>query len=319
MTDIVEYTKSKMLSEQFPEFTGLTIYGKPDDPLFMGTQIRDLLDMSHINYATEYDEGVDFVKMKVHSGGQMREQNMFTEQGLYNIIFRSRTELGKKFRKFVTIVLRELRTKGHVTLNMALAKLKLELEAKDKTNQVLENECDKQREINKLHERDYEEIRAKYYNKCHQTSLVEKNTHRLHEEITALKMQKHKEYQPVSREGRLWAKAKEKCLTPLYFVHVDADDDTTPADDDEAVWKLVKTQPAAEDHSFTVHVFKDVTPKTIHESLIACEMGVRTKSGTWSANKYRGSLDSISHQVENVLLGEPSRKPWPAIYDDDEN
>lgn len=316
MTEVVTYTKNVELSNQFPEFMGLTIYGSTETPLFAGQQVQDLLGITKIHYAREYDEGDDYIKVPgVAKDGKMREQNMFTEHGLYNIIFRSNTDLSKKFRKFVTIVLRELRTMGSVTLRTALAKLQADIKVKEKSNEVLDTECETLKETIKIQERDHEEYRAKYYNECQKVARLEKAAARLNKEKAAMKLQNHKTYQPTTREGRLWAKAKEKCLTPLYFVHVDAEDDSTPADDDEAVWKLVKSQPAAEDHSFTVHVFKDVTPKAIHDALIANEFGVKTKSGVWSANKYRGSLDSISHQVENVLLGETA-KPWPAIYDD---
>ena len=240
---------------------------------------------------------------------------MFTEEGLYNIMTKSRTVVGRKFRKFITVVIQELRLHGHVTLTDALGKLQTELASKDKYINVLDKECEDLKEKSDMLSEDLEELREKLNRERQQARHLSKDKQRLEKQNATISMQNHKSYEATSREGRLWAKAK-KYLTPLYFVHVDAEDDTVPANDDDAVWKLVKSQPANEDHSFTVHVFRDTSLTHIHEVFISQKYGVKTKSGGWSANKYHGSLDSISNLVESILLGEEKNTPWPSCFDD---
>lgn len=53
----------------------------------------------------------------ISKDGKRHEQNLLTEQGLYNVIFRSRTEIGKRFRKFVTEILKTLRKRGQISID----------------------------------------------------------------------------------------------------------------------------------------------------------------------------------------------------------
>lgn len=124
---MAELALPNQLTEQFPEFKALRVFGTAEEPLFLAHDIQQLLNIVQIQYAAEYDENEDYFKIKVQHGGQIREMIAFTEHGLYAIIYRSRSQFGKKFRKFVTIILKELRTTGHVELSTAVEKLNKQL------------------------------------------------------------------------------------------------------------------------------------------------------------------------------------------------
>ncbi len=101
-------------------YDGLSFYGSTEEPLFALQDVADFLKVTKINLSKEIDfEGEDYCKMKVHRGGQIRELIFLTEQGLYNIISRSVTPIGRKFRRYVKVVLKELRTKGTVSREIA--------------------------------------------------------------------------------------------------------------------------------------------------------------------------------------------------------
>lgn len=140
MTQLVQYSPNDELCKAFPEFTKIRIYGTKDEPLFLGVDIQKMLDLKMFHYERDYDLEDDYIKIKEEIGGQYREVNAFTEDGLYNVIARSRTPLGKRFRKFVKIILKELRLKGEVTLPTALEKLQTYLALEKSKNEILENE-----------------------------------------------------------------------------------------------------------------------------------------------------------------------------------
>lgn len=108
MAEIIEYTQSIELVNAFPEFAELTVYGTSEDPLFKSSQVKIMLGIGNIRFQ-ELERGDEYVRLKIKTGGQIREVNFLTEQGLYTVIHKSRTILGKKFRKFLKIVFKEIR------------------------------------------------------------------------------------------------------------------------------------------------------------------------------------------------------------------
>jgi prophage antirepressor-like protein len=124
-TQLIKFIPSEALAKEFPEFNKLDIYGTTENPLIATQQFQDLLGLDRLRLDKgEYDYGEDYIQMKCKGkDGKFREQNMLTEKGLYTVLARSHTELGKKFMRFVLVVMRELRTKGQVELEDALKKL----------------------------------------------------------------------------------------------------------------------------------------------------------------------------------------------------
>lgn len=107
----------------FEDFS-IRVYGTVEDPLFLGTKVQEKLKLSKINY-NRFTLGKDYIVLAAPNlEGHMREQNMFTEHGLYHIIFKSRTSAGEKFREYVTNILRDIRLSRKITSDMAYENLK---------------------------------------------------------------------------------------------------------------------------------------------------------------------------------------------------
>jgi prophage antirepressor-like protein len=308
MAAIIEYTKSQALTEQFPEFTDLTIYGTVEEPMFASQQIQEMLGITKIHYARDYTEGTDYVKFSgVAKDGKAREQNMFTEEGLYNIIARSRTDIGAKLRKFIKVVFRELRLRGQVTLTDALGKLqrelehqKKELEHQKKYNQVLDAECERLHDKELLHERDLDAVKEQLAQAQTKSGRFKKMCRDLLDED----VRGERDAATADSDALLWNKSKTRYLTQYYFARcdaVDADDVTDPVEDDEALWKITKTRPTADVYSFDVHVWPGVTASEVGGWLIAGKHGVQARTGL-SKTTFAGSQQSITDTITRYLL-----------------
>jgi prophage antirepressor-like protein len=110
--------------EKYPKFADLKVYGTREDPLFSSSQVCELLGIARVKLVRDYELVSDYVyRIAQCKDGGMREQLMLTEQGLYNVIFRSRTEAGRQFRTFVGLLLKDLRLKGMVRLDEIIDKM----------------------------------------------------------------------------------------------------------------------------------------------------------------------------------------------------
>ena len=117
---------------EFKEFSDVRVFGTPEVPLFVSKDVERMLQIKNIKYNRDYVENEDYVKIKIPYDSQVREINAFTEHGLYQVIYRTRSPVGDKFRKFVTLVLKELRINKVVTLETALNKLVFQLNEEHK-------------------------------------------------------------------------------------------------------------------------------------------------------------------------------------------
>lgn len=95
--------------ELYPEFADVRIFGTDDEPLFLGSDVAKTLKIKQFNYARDFEIKLDYKKIETHIGTKIQKINAFTEQGLYHVVFRSRSPIGRNFRKFVTLVLKEMR------------------------------------------------------------------------------------------------------------------------------------------------------------------------------------------------------------------
>jgi prophage antirepressor-like protein len=130
MTDIIPFTPSQKLIDEFPEIAQITIYGTSEDPLFPLSQVEDVIGSKRIRLdMCGYKLGIDYVKLVcARKDGRMNEQNLLTEQGLYKVLARTDTPVSEKFQTFTKVVMKELRLRGQVTLDTALQQLKAEIE-----------------------------------------------------------------------------------------------------------------------------------------------------------------------------------------------
>ncbi|HBR94321.1 MAG TPA: hypothetical protein DEA90_09180 [Opitutae bacterium] len=102
---------TSLVNDLFFDGQNVRIFGTPENPLFVRTDLGEILDL--VNVRKLDLEPQDLVSLKVTSGGQVRELVCVTEMGLYELMFRSRTESAKSFRRWVCEVIREIRLKGY--------------------------------------------------------------------------------------------------------------------------------------------------------------------------------------------------------------
>ena len=76
--------------------------GTPENPLFVAADVCAVLGLSNPSKSTGALDTDELVSLKVTSGGQLRDMLHITESGLYHLIFKSRKESAKRFRRWVT-------------------------------------------------------------------------------------------------------------------------------------------------------------------------------------------------------------------------
>lgn len=124
MTEL-ELKLSNDLTAEFVNYSGLTVYGTYDEPLFPVNQILRLLKITKIHMNRNgFKIGEEYVKeYGIARNGANVLQYMFTEHGLYRMIYKSRTEAGENFRKFVTKLLKEIRLSGSLELRRIIEQI----------------------------------------------------------------------------------------------------------------------------------------------------------------------------------------------------
>lgn len=116
----------------------LKIYGSCDEPLFSSSQVAQLLDIKQIHRSISHYESNEKTEMVVKTNGGDQKVSMLTEQGLYRLLYSTRTQVGKTFRKWVYTVIKELRTNGVATLKGTMATVDLGTQSNvDKSDLIL--------------------------------------------------------------------------------------------------------------------------------------------------------------------------------------
>ena len=84
-----------------------------DEPWFVAKDVCDILGLVNSREAVANLEEDELRSVTLTSGGQRREMTALSESGLYALIFKSRKENAKRFRKWVTSeVLPQIRKTG---------------------------------------------------------------------------------------------------------------------------------------------------------------------------------------------------------------
>ena len=101
-----------------PEFGNIRTVLIDDEPWFVGKDVADIL--GYQNGSRDINRHVDDEdkqKNQFSESGQMREMTIINESGLYSLIFGSKLESAKKFKKWVTSeVLPSIRKTGGYTM-----------------------------------------------------------------------------------------------------------------------------------------------------------------------------------------------------------
>lgn len=88
------------------------VYGTPEEPLFLATQVAEIIGHSKASVMVEMVEDDEKLRETIFTSGQNREVWMLTEQGLYEVLMMSRKPIAKQFKRGVKHILREIRLYG---------------------------------------------------------------------------------------------------------------------------------------------------------------------------------------------------------------
>ena len=87
------------------------------EPWFVAKDVCEILELSNSREAVSNLDAEELTSAMLTSGGQRREMNIISESGLYALVFKSRKQEAKEFRKWVTKeVLPQIRKTGKYAL-----------------------------------------------------------------------------------------------------------------------------------------------------------------------------------------------------------
>lgn len=132
-----------------PLFSKIRIFGTVETPLFVVRDVEKVLELGdlHIRHKTDYKEGFHYEIHSIQTTGGVQKTVLFTETGLYKAMFCSSVEIAEEYCRFITVVMKTLRTQGVVTLKGAFDALKNENMRLQGRVQMLDEETDRQQEM----------------------------------------------------------------------------------------------------------------------------------------------------------------------------
>lgn len=112
----------QLINEQNVLGKNFRVYGTLERPLFLAKDVAEWIDydLSSINKLVQLIDDDEKVRNNVPTLGGVQEMWMFTEDGLYEVLFQSRKPIAKQFKKEVKRVLKTIRTKGGVVSSSKL-------------------------------------------------------------------------------------------------------------------------------------------------------------------------------------------------------
>jgi len=106
MNNIQVLDERKVLSKDF------TIYGTPEEPLFLAKDIANWIEHTDLSRMVDLVDEDEKLKRTLYVSGQNREMWFLTEDGLYEVLMLSRKPIAKKFKKEVKKILKSIRKHG---------------------------------------------------------------------------------------------------------------------------------------------------------------------------------------------------------------
>lgn len=95
-------TMKSLLERLFENQTVRIIRDEKDEPWFVAKDICDCLELTNSRQAIRSLNKEDLASFQVTAGGQSRSMSFVNEAGLYCLIFRSRKEVARRFKNWVT-------------------------------------------------------------------------------------------------------------------------------------------------------------------------------------------------------------------------
>lgn len=106
MEEIKIISKSILLDKE------IDVLGSAENPLFRASDVAEWIGHSNIASMVEMVDNDEKGLRNIYTPGGSQSVWMFTEDGLYEVLMRSRKSKAKQFRKGVKAILHEIRTKG---------------------------------------------------------------------------------------------------------------------------------------------------------------------------------------------------------------
>jgi len=125
-------------------FKQIRIYGSIKDPYFVANDVSEKLNIKnfHIKIKEFMEEGVHYIIHTIQTEGGLQKSILLNEVGMYQMLFLSDSPTARKFCQYIVIVMRELRTKGYVTLEESLKQLQEKLQESEISRIRAENSSD---------------------------------------------------------------------------------------------------------------------------------------------------------------------------------
>lgn len=285
---ILDYNLSDYIKNDFREFGMIRVYGSRDSPLFIASDVAKILGMTrvrpdHNKWMTTGEHYHKMIISKVHN----QPIAVLTESGLYKYIARTDSPLSDKFMRFVSVVLKELRMKGVVTVEEAAKKYGEVV----KKYEGLETQLDEQNK-----ELRYQREKSEQY-------YMQSFEYRMKLESKEQKNKFLEQTLKGDNQASLVSKLKEKYMKKFYITLIKPPkevenefeykvDEDEPTNDEECVFALHQKEP--EDHCGMVYVHKDAKMADVHDYLCERQFGIKMKDGeTYYKNKYRATIDQL--------------------------
>lgn len=285
-----------------PIFSNVRIYGNVIDPVFVAKDVEKLLQLSNLHYFGDdkdgrFEDGVDKKKIKIQTNGGPQIVIVLTEVGLYKAIFTSIAPIARQFQLFITATMRQLRTKGSVTINEALEEYKRDVEKKTK---MLEGQLDDEHALMLKHKADEE----KYYNRWLDMQ---------YKAATMENKAKHASAKDTVAIDAQLQKMREKYMKPVYILLLkppkeledkhDYDYETEePNEDDVLVYGIsLKDESKTGQKVGVVYIHKDTTLDDVHKKLHEMTLAIKKKGGDFYANAYETSIEELQRIINTMM------------------
>lgn len=89
-----------------------TVYGTADEPFFVAKDVAEWIEHSNPTEMLKSVDDDEKLTSTILRAGQIREVNLLTENGLYEVLMQSRKPLAKEFKKKVKEILKSIRKHG---------------------------------------------------------------------------------------------------------------------------------------------------------------------------------------------------------------